>query len=177
MKKSILVLCTMLMSICTQAQSYAIDSIAGGGYVQNISGSNWMNYLLAPNEASQEFILKESLTSKPSCYGYIFITEDRQSGAVCYVPKSMWQDKDLQASYVNNDENWINILLVKKKNPEFFGRTYDRLYAECNADGSEIYGLWYFDKITTEDFVTYHGNWTNAKPFEDGFKSYYIQFL
>ena len=68
------------------AQINYMDSVAGGGYVEKTSGANWMSYLLAPTEANQEFVLKESLTSSPSCYGYIYVNDDGQTGAICYLP-------------------------------------------------------------------------------------------
>lgn len=168
--------CLMSFNL-TSGQITASDSVAGVTNKEITEGSHWLSYSLSPNEANQEFVLKESLNSKPSCYGYIYINEDRRSGAVCYIPKNLWQDKDLQMTYLDNDANWIDIVLVQKKNPEFLGKTYDRLYVESNADYSQFFGYWYFDKIVTDDFIVYHGNWTNGKTFEDGFKTYYIQFL
>ena len=177
MKKVFLSVCIALLSVNAMAQINYMDSVAGGGYVEKTSGANWMSYLLAPTEANQEFVLKESLTSSPSCYGYIYVNEDGQTGAICYLPKSLWYDKQSQTPFLENDANWISIAIVPQRHPEFLGRNYDRLYVEHNADGSQVFGYWYFDKITTEDFIVYHGNWTNGKTFGGGFKSYYIQFL
>ena len=159
------------------AQITLMDSVVGGDYSQTSGGAHWMSYLLAPNDANQEFILKESLTSSPSCYGYIYVNQDAQTGAVCYLPKSLWYDKESQTPFLENDANWISIAIVPKRQPEFLGRKYDRLYVEHNTNGSEVFGYWYFDKITTEDFIVYHGNWTNGKTFGSGLKAYYIQFL
>jgi hypothetical protein len=177
MKKCLFTVCIALVSANLSAQITLTDSVVGGGYVERSSGLNWMSYLLAPSEATQEFVLKESLQSSPSCYGYIYINEDMQTGAVCYLPKSLWHDKDSQTPFLENDNNWIPIAIVPKRHPEFLGRNYDRLYIEHNANGSQVFGYWYFDKITTDDFIVYHGTWTNGKNFGGGFKSYYIQFL
>ncbi|NBO22257.1 hypothetical protein EBU94_02795 [bacterium] len=177
MKKIKLIFTCLLFTLSGYSQGLEMDSVAGGGYVQKTSGVNWMNYLLAPQGARQEFVLKTSLSEKPICYGYLYVSADRMNGAVCYIPKNIWQDKDVQEIYLDNDANWIRLSLVPKAHPEYLGYQYDRLFIETNSNGSEVLGFWYLDKITTPDFVTYHGNWTNGLPIGEGNKTYYIQFL
>ena len=177
MKNIGLILMCFVSTLCGYSQGIEMDSVAGGGYVQKTSGVNWMSYLLAPQGARQEFVLKTSLTDKPVCYGYLYVNADRINGAVCYIPKNIWQDKDIQDIYTDNDANWITLKSVPKLHPEYGGVQYDRLFIEMNSNGSEVLGFWYFDKITTPEFITYHGIWTNGLPVGDGNKTYYIQFL
>ena len=177
MKKYLLNALLAFVSANLSAQLNVIDSVVGGSSLEVTNGVNLMKYWLSPSGANQQFVLKESLSSSPSCYGYIYVNEDAQTGAVCYLPKSLWQNKEQQTPFLEDDANWIPIAIVPQRHPQFLGRSYDRLYVERSADGSQVFGYWYFDKITTDDFIVYHGNWTNGKNFGSGFKTYYIQFL
>jgi hypothetical protein len=184
MKKIILTIATAMISVFATAQ------ISNQNYVVAIDSIESI-FMESQNFQGKEFkiLSKMNPSDEVVSQGFIFFLPENRApigyemlGYVCYFPKEIWNNQSLKTMWMQNNSNWIPLLVTRTAYDNITFLTRDcEIEAMEYAGGSNKYtGYWYFNKgLLPENngFGDFHGMWWNGKQFNQGFKTLYIRIL